>query len=142
MIVEMKVNIVTEFKAGLSIRTAKSKTEFPYVKYVSKLERAINVIGYMYHYINNLKAKCNEANSEKRSKRGKFDEIAPTASEKALVLQHLIKKAQQQSYLREITALRLGKALPEKSTIEALKPILDKREILRVGGRLDRAEID
>ncbi|XP_055840380.1 uncharacterized protein LOC129907978 [Episyrphus balteatus] len=57
-------------------------------------------------------------------------------------LGHLLKKEQEKYFSKEIACIEKDWCLPEKSRIESLKPILDGKMILRVGGRLERAEME
>ncbi|XP_045483078.1 uncharacterized protein LOC123688551, partial [Harmonia axyridis] len=53
----------------------------------------------------------------------------------------LIKLAQGQTFQNEIEALRKGQALHKSSRLIALNPFLDSENIIRVGGRLQSANI-
>lgn len=66
----------------------------------------------------------------------------PTIQEKAWAMEYLIRKSLQMNYGQEIAGLSKGKGLPEKSRIESLKPFIDEQGILRVGGRLERSELN
>lgn len=57
-------------------------------------------------------------------------------------MEYLLRTAQQEYYNKELTALNLGKKIPEKSPIESLNPILDQNGLLRVGGRLHNSELN
>lgn len=47
----------------------------------------------------------------------------------------------KKAFKTEIERIKSGDKLPSKSTIASLRPILDKNNILRVGGRIDKANI-
>lgn len=64
-----------------------------------------------------------------------------TITEKGEALHYLIRRAQEESYGRDMAALRGRGQLPEDSKIVSLRPIFDSSGLLRVGGRLERAEI-
>lgn len=66
----------------------------------------------------------------------------PTLEEGADAMKYFVRKTQQEYYNREMTALKEGKHLPEKSRIESLHPTLHSKGIMRVGGRLDRSELE
>lgn len=51
-------------------------------------------------------------------------------------------KSQEQHYNAELTALKNKRKISDKSKLIALNPQLDKRGLLRVGGRLDKSAID
>ncbi|XP_031629044.1 uncharacterized protein LOC116344589, partial [Contarinia nasturtii] len=57
-----------------------------------------------------------------------------------MAMAYLLRKEQETYYHAEITALKNGKNLPDKSSLSSLKPVLDSTGILRVGGRLDRSD--
>lgn len=52
-----------------------------------------------------------------------------------------IKFEQEKHFKKEIDCIKLGENLPGKSKIAALRPMLDENGILRVGGRIDKANI-
>ncbi|XP_067945389.1 uncharacterized protein [Watersipora subatra] len=52
-----------------------------------------------------------------------------------------IKRTQEMSFQEEIQTLKENKSVTKDSTIAKLNPYLDKQSILRVGGRLHRADI-
>lgn len=66
----------------------------------------------------------------------------PTFQEKTWAMEYFVRKTQQLHYGKEIAGLSNSKGLPEKSKIETLKPILDDKGILRVGGRLEKSKLD
>lgn len=53
----------------------------------------------------------------------------------------ILKHVQQGEYTAEINALKIGKQISKGSHILRLSPILDNRGLMRVGGRLENAEI-
>lgn len=55
--------------------------------------------------------------------------------------QFILRTIQQECYYSGINCLRSGKAIPGSSPIVSLSPVLDGEEILRVGGRLGRANL-
>lgn len=62
-------------------------------------------------------------------------------------MEYFIRKSQQEYFNAELTSLKKDGRLPDrtkeyKNKLEPLKPILDSRGLIRVGGRLDRAEVD
>lgn len=56
-------------------------------------------------------------------------------------MRYFIKKAQEEHFKAELSALQRKEKIPDKSKLEPLKPILDENGIIRVGGRLDRANL-
>lgn len=94
----------------------------------------------MIRYVN---ARIEKYQPPKRTTRSKKVTIAPpTEKEKGFAMEYFARRAQEQHYNAERTALKNGKRIPEKSKLIALNPLLDSRGIMRVGGRLDKAAID
>ena len=56
--------------------------------------------------------------------------------------QVVIKLIQTDCFATEIDSLQHGRKIPQSSSLLQLKPFLDKEGLLRVGGRLQHAEID
>ncbi|XP_055307242.1 uncharacterized protein LOC129571472, partial [Sitodiplosis mosellana] len=140
--VELKVNSFSIFRDQLRIGIKGTDKNVPLLEYTSKLEKAINIICYANRFVKIWLSKAKAR--PKRKKRGqivrKID--PPTNAEKTFAMKHLIRKSQQEYFNREITALKENRSLPEKSKLEQMKPILDEEELLRLGGRLDRSELD
>ncbi|XP_055839551.1 uncharacterized protein LOC129907395 isoform X1 [Episyrphus balteatus] len=146
---EMKIFSVTFFKEPIQIRLKRSMNCVPLLEYTGTLEKAINILSYAGRFIENWikwrrKLKQAKRKINRRPKRIRKQQAVapPTLREKAEAMEYLIRKNQQASYNKEITALRAGKQLPDKSPIEGLKPIIDEHGLLRFGGRLGRSEVD
>lgn len=141
---EMKVFSVTGFKDQLRIGIKGTTESVPLLEYVSKLEQVVNIISYAKRFIRKWLHKPKGISKRARKSVNEIEQevFPPTKEEKAEAMEYLIRKTQQQYYNKELTALKAEKRLPEKSIIESLKPVMDDKEVLRVGGRLDRAEID
>ena len=164
---EMKVLIVTRVTEPLSIYVKHWSRSIPLIEYTPTLEKAINIISYVLRFVNKTKAKVKKRKEmekrygkrrrryEQRARRfmrrtrrtkragniaGVFDQ--PSSEEKMESLGHLLKKEQEKYFSKEIACIEKDWCLPEKSRIESLKPILDGKMILRVGGRLERAEME
>lgn len=141
-IAEINLNTLTVFKEPLRIGLEGKNKSVPLLEYTAKLEKAVNIISYANRFIkrwlNGSGNKC------QRKKRGEIvpKVSPPTNEEKAQAMDYLIRKAQQEYYNKEITALTDGDGLPEKCKIETLNPILDKECLLRVGGRIGRSELN
>lgn len=58
------------------------------------------------------------------------------------MLTECIKRVQNNEFTEEIKNLKLAKTVSKKSTLYTLNPFLDKKGIVRVGGRIDQANID
>ncbi|XP_060071093.1 uncharacterized protein LOC132551006 [Ylistrum balloti] len=54
----------------------------------------------------------------------------------------VIKQVQQESFSEDISCFQDKKPLPRNSSILSLNPFLDKDGLLKVGGRLNRADLD
>lgn len=64
-----------------------------------------------------------------------------TVKERTNAMEFWIKIEQGNAFRKEIQCIKAGESLPAKSSIASLRPILDKNGILRVGGRIDKANI-
>ena len=133
---ETRVYTIMKVNEGLSIWLKTERTRVPLVMYASCLERAVGIIARLFQFLNAMREKV----SRKRAKRRKLVTALPTAAERALAMNYLIRKAQEDSYIKEVTALSHKEQLHEKSRIISLRPILDQEGLIRVGGRLDNAE--
>lgn len=60
-------------------------------------------------------------------------------SEREIAIRFWIKHAQAKAYKQEITCTKSGAGLPKKSEIAGLRPMIDENGLLRVGGRIDKA---
>lgn len=140
--IEMKVHTISDFRSGLDIEkrdeALRSSKRVSILEYSDTLEKALRILAYCIRYIN---ARIKKYKPPSRSTRSVDRTIAPpTRQEKANAMEYFIKKSQQEYYNAELTALRNHKRLPDKTKLEPLKPILDSRGVMRVGGRLDRAD--
>lgn len=94
---------------------------------ISKIQR---VIAYAKRFINNaLKRK----NAERKS--------YITVEENQIALEIIIKRVQQEGYDKEIKELSKSNMANNSSKILALNPFLDDAGLLRVGGRLNNADL-
>lgn len=92
-------------------------------------DKVINVTGYVHRFVNNCRLKRDERPKSKylsRNERGK-------------AIRFWIKYAQNKAYKKEIACIKAGSNLPTKSKLAALRPIIDKEGLLRIGGRIDKA---
>lgn len=138
---ELRVHAVTEFKIGLELS---KDPELPnnrvsILDYSDKIEKAQRVLAYVIRAVNAIR---NGWKKPKRNQRSAKKIIPPpSAQEKAWAMEYYIRKSQEEHFNPELTALKQHRPLPHKSKLEPLKPILDERGVIRVGGRLDRADI-
>ena len=91
--------------------------------------RTVRTIAYVLIFINNSKPK--QATCKRTSP------LAPTEIDDALVT--CIKLLQANAYASEINALQQDQPVPAASFVLSLRPFLDARGLLRVGGRLRNA---
>ncbi|XP_055306522.1 uncharacterized protein LOC129570826, partial [Sitodiplosis mosellana] len=139
---EVKVNTFTVFRDQLRIGIKGTNRNVPLLEYTSKLEKAINVISYVNRFI---RIRLGQIKLKKtRKRRGEVVQgvVPPSNEEKTEAMLYLIRKSQQEHWNKEVTSIRKDGKLPEKSKLESLKPILDNEGLLRLGGRLDRSELD
>lgn len=141
---ELKVHTVSNFGRALDIERWNEEEDcperVPILEYASKLEKAQRIMAYVIRYIN---ARRNKYKPPKVNTRAQKPVIRPpSAEEKALAMECFIKKEQQQYYNVELTALKAGKCICHTSKLIALNPRLDKQGVMRVGGRLDKSEVN
>lgn len=136
---ELKVYSLIRGKPELDISLRSKGKRVPLLEYHSTLERALNISAYVIRYINARRAKYKPPARGLRSVRSEIH--PPTVQEKTWAMEYFIRKSQQMHYGKEIAGLSKGKGLPERSRIESLKPMLDDKGILRVGGRLEKSEL-
>ena len=65
--------------------------------------------------------------------------LTPEQNEEAKVF--LVKTAQDDAFRNEISALQNGQPIKKNSSIRDLNPFLDNQGVLRVGGRLNLADL-
>lgn len=138
---ELKVCTILEVRSELVIGpVVKGQKEMPVLDYAHNLERALRIVGFVIRAMNAIH---NKHRRQKRNTRSTNSiPHPPTEKEKAWAMEYFIRKAQQQFFRADYAALRKGQCLPAKSRLEPLKPILDDRGIMRLGGRLDKSHLD
>lgn len=100
------------------------ESEYPNVSNIWKMKR---VIAYCLLFASNCKTK---------RRNGRFTAHDLEGAEVAIV-----RWVQQREYEQEVLALTRGHEIPKRSHILRLSPILDERGLLRVGGRLENADV-
>lgn len=108
-----------------------------YLSQFSSLERLVSHLSILKKFCIYLKIK-REYPDEYKEKFKNFKTIRPLDRENSLL--NLIKYSQI-SFVTEITSLENQEPLDRKSNILTLNPFLDKFHLLRVGGRLEEANI-
>ncbi|XP_031638197.1 uncharacterized protein LOC116350532 [Contarinia nasturtii] len=64
-----------------------------------------------------------------------------TSEERNNAIEYWIKYEQNIAFKTELKCIKTGDMLPPKSTITSLRPFIDNNGLLRVGGRIDKANI-
>lgn len=139
---ELKVLSLLQYEKMLQIRPIDMSRNVSILEYVSRLEKALNIISYVQRFTQIWLSIMESGPRKSGRKRINIKFNPPTEEEKANAMSYLIRKTQEFYYGKEIFALKNGKYPPERSKIQSLNPILDKNGILRVGGRLDRSELE
>lgn len=94
---------------------------------ISDLNKIERVLAHCLRFISNCKFKG----------KGRTKPLTMVDIETARL--HLIRNAQAEAFHEELVALRQAKNLKASSKILALHPIIDEKDLLRVGGRLCHA---
>lgn len=92
-------------------------------------DKIVNITAYVLRFINLTRYK---SVIEKRY---------ITAQERKEAIEFWIRFEQNRAYKKEIECMKANDILDAKSAIASLRPILDKNGIIRVGGRIDKANI-
>lgn len=98
----------------------------------SSISRMSRVLAAINRFVANMKAVC----SKDKCKTGP---ISPDELQAATL--GIIRFAQQDKFDKDLTCLRSGTELPRKSKLRSLHPFIDKDGTLRVGGRLQNADL-
>ena len=69
------------------------------------------------------------------------DQPVLSAGEVDSALMKCIAAVQNESFLVEVNAIKVGKRIPNNSRLLKLTPYMDEMQLLRVGGRLDRSDL-
>lgn len=93
-------------------------------------DKIVSVTAYVLRLVRKAKRSNDLAN-------GKFI----TSEERINAIEFWIKYEQNIAFKNEIRCIKSGDMLPTKSSIASLRPLMDKNGILRVGGRIDKANI-
>lgn len=136
--IELKVNAISEVANGLDIDGPEERMSI--LEYSHNLEKALRILSYVIRYMNAVHNKYQPPPRHTRSVNLVIH--PPTGKERAWALGYFIRKTQQEYWNAEWSALKNGKDLPDKSKLEPLKPILDGRGIIRLGGRLGKSLLD
>lgn len=102
----------------------------------SSWDKVINVTAYTFRFMYNI----SPAIRRRQAKEQQFGNHL-TREERANAIFVWIRHEQDKAYSKEIASIKAKDTLPPKSAIASLHPILDSNGLLRVGGRIDKANI-
>lgn len=129
--INLKLNEVPEQRTVVNIATIQgSNNDFNIFDRFSTLSKLQRVCAYMLRFVNNCKGSSVKV----------IGNLTPLELQNALNI--LVKLSQQESFSREVERLNKGKSIGAKSSILSLNPFMDKNKIIRVGGRLQNAELN
>lgn len=111
----------------IQIKSSSFNNEF--MKRFSSIKNLKYIVAFVLRFIHNIKNKIDQ-------RRG-----TGTPEESKNAEQLLISIIQRNTFSKDIHLLKLGENLHEKSRLIPLSPFLDKFGILRVGGRLENANM-
>lgn len=96
----------------------------------SSYDRLLNVISYMYRFINySKKRNC------------KFENNVITVVEREFAFCIIVRLSQRNTFEREVIRLLKKKEIKKSSSLYSLNPFLDKSGIIRVGSRLKNTNL-
>ena len=120
----------TEEKEATEVNLLAIPTGLPLLERVSNYERLRRVTAWVLRFISN----CRASKKNKTLESGHL-----TSAELIAAEEHWIALAQQSAFPNEIAILRGGKEVSSGQLL-ALHPFLDKKGLMRVGGRLSHSE--
>ncbi|XP_049308602.1 uncharacterized protein LOC125777545 [Bactrocera dorsalis] len=135
--VELRAFAVTDFEDSIHITMRTDRNRVALIEYVDKLQRALDIVAYLFKFISNVKVRL----AVRRSKRREKLHLVPDNEHRAKGMKFLLRQEQEQYYNKEITNLEVGRRIPEKSKIESLKPVM-MNGLLRVHGRLKNSNLE
>ena len=107
------------------------------VERFSSFRKLVNVLASVLRFVSNIKKACYQKRKRNLQRLPKFDLIAAPSAGEIEKARNLIFRAVQEHHLPEFHIFKLGKQLPQKSSIRSLTPFFDEeKQVLRVGGRL------
>lgn len=148
---EIKIHVSATSKSELEIfvhNHPKKVRLFDYTKNLGEIKRILT-------YVNRFVANCRKGYAQKPKTAITSDELRrdvrkyvpfPTKVEESTALKTFIKREQQIAYPTECAHFRKygnnhPKLFPEKSKLMSLNPFVDNDGLIRVGGRIDKAEL-
>ncbi|XP_037962059.2 uncharacterized protein LOC119690573 [Plutella xylostella] len=118
---------IPETKVCLAVDKAEKQEKLEVFSKFSSLNKLIRVMGYVYRFINICRKKA-----KRNAGRLSCQEVDAS-------LKMIIKYDQQQHFKEEIAGLSLGKEIA--AHLKALNPFVDGMGLMRVGGRLQHADL-
>lgn len=118
-------------KSVQSLTIIISKLPLELIEQYSSLQKIITITALCYRFIRNCRLQLSKRSTEPFI----------TVPERRQALQILITAVQQEAFSDEISRCRSGDTLLSKSRIISLNPFIDESGILRVGGRIQAANI-
>ncbi|XP_031638945.1 uncharacterized protein LOC116351048 [Contarinia nasturtii] len=151
--IELKVHSISVQRNDLQIgsKTPSGVKIVKLINYTNNLSKLLRITSYVMRYCKRLREKklCKPKFIINLEQIKELVEL-PGQEELARALCYFVKKEQEVSYGKERKVLsehsnsnEIEKSIncPDGSTLLALRPFMDKEQILRVGGRLGNAEI-
>jgi hypothetical protein len=127
--------ITSEVKKTVFTAAARTKSDVSLLERYSSLSKILRITAWILRFSNNCKLKV----KTKQSSSSLPSPLTPDEINNAMMV--WIRIIQDDSFHRELTCLKDGKACPTNSSILSLSPQLDEVGILRVGGRLRHAPL-
>lgn len=112
------------------IASEKENVSIQFLCKFSQLGKLLRVVSYMFRFFN----KC------KKIKKNSYNTNFISCEESNFALERLILLTQQEVFQKDIK--QLNSNMPCSTNIQKLKPFLDPVGLLRVGGRIERANLD
>ncbi|XP_058456550.1 uncharacterized protein LOC131433948 [Malaya genurostris] len=125
-----------ELKTTVAV-TQTTSTIHPWFLRWSSYSRLLHVIGYCLRFIANTRSKSRTQPSQSFSSLGQSLTVAELAKSKTV----LTRLAQHDGYAAEIKQLEKGNSVSKQSNIRQMNPFIDQERVLRVGGRLNLAQL-
>ncbi|KAL0829566.1 hypothetical protein ABMA28_003077 [Loxostege sticticalis] len=116
---------IPELKASNVVQRAE---ELPLFTRFSSIDKIKRILAYVYRFVNNCKSKTVDRI---------YGNLTPQELNHSLII--ILRCEQTKFFSEEITCLNTRTSI--KSNLKALNPFLDSMNVLRVGGRLQHADI-
>ena len=107
----------------------------------SSWTRLIRVTAWVLRFVGKLLTKVKKSAKPENPEIETCEEVTLTPAELDKAGKLWVKQAQMERFAKEIKELKGGKVVSRQSHLNPLTPIMDELGVLRVGGRLNRAEL-